>query len=159
MSLSGPIFGLGSEHLSIVFRDIGFIRSQTRRNSTTSTIAEANLDITRSIFFPCRQRSTTYRLKRSNNVALFPSGVNSSRLQVEDLFTMFCYFAQVTRHSVQTMLSTKDVFGLFHGLLRYFSFQRLDYREYGMKINFSFFAIRIFSPKTAFEHCFGGFNI
>ena len=72
---------------------------------------------------------------------------------------MFCYFVLVTRHSVQTMLSTKDVFGLFDGLLRYFSFQRLDYREYGMKINFSFFAIRIFSPKTAFEHCFGGFNI
>ena len=70
-SVSGPIFGLRSEHLSVVFRGIGFIRSQTRRNSTTSTIAEANIDITRSIFVHPRQRSTTYRLKRSSNVALF----------------------------------------------------------------------------------------
>ena len=68
--MSGPIFGLRSEHLSVVFRGIGFIRSQTRRNST-STIAEANIDITRSIFVHPRQRSTTYRLKRSSNVALF----------------------------------------------------------------------------------------
>ena len=69
--MSGPIFGLCSEHLSVVFRGIGFIPSQTRRNSTTSTIAEANIDITRSIFVRPRQRSTTYRLKRSSNVALF----------------------------------------------------------------------------------------
>ena len=115
-SVSGPTFGLYSEHLSVVFRDIGFIRSQTRRSSTTSTIAEANIDITRSIFVRSRQRSTTYRLKRSSNVALFPCG--SSRLQ--DLFKMFCFFAPVTRHSVQTMcamFSRKDFFRLFDGLL------------------------------------------
>ena len=40
-SVSGPIFGLCSEHLSVVLRGIGFIRFQTRRNATTSTIAEA----------------------------------------------------------------------------------------------------------------------
>ena len=101
--MSGPIFGFCSEHLLVVFRGIGFIRSQTRRNSTTSTIAEANIDITQSIFVHSRQRSTAYRLKRSRNVAHFPCGVNSSRLQYEYLFTMFCYFAPVTRHSVQTM--------------------------------------------------------
>ena len=60
--MSGPIFGLCSEHLSVIFRGIGFIRSQTRRNSTTSTKAEANLDATRSIFVRSRQRSTTCRL-------------------------------------------------------------------------------------------------
>ena len=81
-SVSGPIFGLCSEHLSVLFRIIGFIRSQTRRNSTTSTIAEANLDVTQSIFVRSRQRSTTYRLKRSSDVAYFPCGVNNSRLQV-----------------------------------------------------------------------------
>ena len=63
-SVSGPIFGLCSEHLSVVFRGIGFIRSQAPRNSTMSTIAEANIDITRSIFLHSR-RSTSYRLKRS----------------------------------------------------------------------------------------------
>ena len=47
----------------------------------TSTIAEASIDITRSIFVRSRQRSTTYRLKRFKNVALFPCGVNNSRLQ------------------------------------------------------------------------------
>ena len=39
----------------------------------------------------------------------------------EDLLTMFCYFAPVIRHSVQTMctmLSRKDFFRLFGGLLR-----------------------------------------
>ena len=38
----------------------------------------------------------------------------------EDLFTMFCFFAPVTRHSVQTMctmFSRKDFFRLFDGLL------------------------------------------
>ena len=35
-SLSGPIFGLCSENLSVVVRGIGFIGSQTRRNATTS---------------------------------------------------------------------------------------------------------------------------
>ena len=58
-SVSGPIFGLCSEHLSVIFRSISFIRSQTRRNSFTSTKAEANLDVTRSIFVRSRQRSTT----------------------------------------------------------------------------------------------------
>ena len=39
----------------------------------------------------------------------------------EDLLTMFCYFAPVIRHSVQTMctmFSRKDFFRLFGGLLR-----------------------------------------
>ena len=71
-SVSGPIFGLCSEHLSILFRIIGFKRSQTQRNSNTSTIAEANPDVTRSIFVRSRERSTTYRLKRSSGVAFFP---------------------------------------------------------------------------------------
>ena len=62
--MSGPIFGLCWEHLSILSRIIGFIRSQTRRNASGSTIAEANLDDTRSIFVRSRERSTTYRVKR-----------------------------------------------------------------------------------------------
>ena len=39
----------------------------------------------------------------------------------EDLLTMFCYFAPVIRHSVQTMCTMfprKDFFRLFGGLLR-----------------------------------------
>ena len=85
--MSGPIFGLCWEHLSILSRIIGFIRSQTRRNASGSTIAEANLDDTRSIFVPSRERSTTYRVKRSSDVAFFPCGavcveLNSWRLQV-----------------------------------------------------------------------------
>ena len=39
----------------------------------------------------------------------------------EDLLTLFCYFAPVIRHSVQTMctmFSRKDFFRLFGGLLR-----------------------------------------
>ena len=99
-------------NLRIVFRTLTgyisgyrFIRSQTRRNSTTSTIAEAKIDITRSIFVRSRQRSTTYRLKRFSNVALCMWSHNSSRLQErgfvkgkricnrkEDLFTMFKIF-------------------------------------------------------------------
>ena len=67
-SVSGPIFGLCSEHLSVVLRGIGFIRFQSRRNATTSTIAEANIVITRSFFVGSRQQSTTYRLKRSSSV-------------------------------------------------------------------------------------------
>ena len=63
-SVSGPIFGLCWEHLSILSRIIGFIRSQTRRNASGSTIAEANLDDTRSIFVRSCERSTTYRVKR-----------------------------------------------------------------------------------------------
>ena len=70
--MSGPIFGLCWEHLSILSRIIGFIRSQTRRNASRSTIAEANLDDTRSIFVRSRERSTTYRVKRSSDVAFFP---------------------------------------------------------------------------------------
>ena len=123
--MSGPIFGLCSEHLSILSRIIGLIRSQTRRNASTSTIAEANLDDTRSIFVCSRERSTTYQV----DVAFFPCGVaffpcgavcmeslNSWRLQVR-----ICYFAPVTRHSFQamcTMFSRKDFSKLFNGLLR-----------------------------------------
>ena len=87
--MSGPIFGLCWEHLSILSRIIGFIRSQTRRNASRSTIAEANLDDTRSIFVRSRERSTTYRGKRSSDVAFFPCGpvcmdsLNSWRLQVQ----------------------------------------------------------------------------
>ena len=80
-SMRGPILGLYAEHLIVAFRDIGFIRSQTRRNTTTSTIAEGNINITPSIFVRSRQQSTTYQLKCSSNVALFRFGVNSSRLR------------------------------------------------------------------------------
>ena len=114
-SVSGPIFGLCSEHLSVVLRGIGFTRFQTRRNATTSTIAEANIVITRSFFVRSRQRSTTYRLKRSS----FMSTVWD--YWKEDLLTMFCYFAPVIRHSVQTMctmFSRKDFFRLLGSLLR-----------------------------------------
>ena len=55
-------------------RIIGFIRSQTRRNASTLRIAEANLDVTRSIFVRARERSTTYRVKRSGDVAFLPCG-------------------------------------------------------------------------------------
>ena len=91
-------------------------RFYTISNSTTSTIAEANIDITRSIFVRFRERSTAYRLKRSSSIE---STVRDYRR--EDWFTMFCNFAPVTRHSVQTMctmFSRKDVFRLFDGLLR-----------------------------------------
>ena len=111
--MSGPIFGLCSEHLSVVLRGIGFIRFQTRRNATTSTIAEANIVITRSIFVRCRQRSTeTFQFHVESTVCDYWK---------EDLLTMFCYFAPVIRHSVQkmcTMFSRKDFFRLFGGLLR-----------------------------------------
>ena len=113
-SVSGPIFGLCSEHLSVVFRGIGFIRS--RRNANTSTIAEANIDIARSIIVHSRQRSTTYRLKRSSSM-----WSQQFDYRKEDLFTMFCYFAPVIRHSLQTMctmFSRKDFFRLFDGLIR-----------------------------------------
>ena len=74
----------------------GFIRSQTRRNSTTSTIAEAHLDITGSIFVRSRQRSTTCRLKHSS----IPCGVNSTRLQVRGFvyhLLLFCISNQAQR--------------------------------------------------------------
>ena len=123
-SVSAPIFGLCSEHLSVVFRGIGFTRFQTRRNATTSTIAEANIDNTRSIFVRPRQRSTTYRLKRSSSIwsqELQSRNIALCDYRKEDLSTMFCYFAPVIRHSVQTMctmFSRKDFFRLFGGLLR-----------------------------------------
>ena len=79
--MNGPIFGFCSEHLLVVFWGIGFIRSQTRQNSTMLTKAKASIDITRSISVRSRQRSTSYRLKRSSNVALFPCGVSSLQLQ------------------------------------------------------------------------------
>ena len=49
--------------------DYRFIRSSTKLNASRSTIAEANLDDTQSIFVRSRERSTTYRVKRSNDVA------------------------------------------------------------------------------------------
>ena len=61
-------------HLSILSRNIGFLWSQTRRNASRSTIAEANLDVTWSIFVHSRERSTTYRVKRFSDVAFFPCG-------------------------------------------------------------------------------------
>ena len=54
--------------------DYRFIRSSTKLNASRSTIAEANLDDTRSIFVRSRERSTTYRVKRSSDVAFFPCG-------------------------------------------------------------------------------------
>ena len=120
--MSGPISELCSEHLSILFQIIGlYPRSQTlARRRGTSTIAKVNLDVTRSIFVRSRYRSTTYRLKRSSDVGFFPcGGVHDYRK--EDLFTMFCYFKPVIRHSFQamcTVFSRKDFFRLFAGLLR-----------------------------------------
>jgi len=96
--VSGPIFGLCSEHLSVVLRGIGFIRFQTRRNATTSTIAEANIVTTRSFFVCSGQRSTTYRLKRSSSMWSEQCGITGKRI---------C-----------TMFSRKDFFRLFGGLLR-----------------------------------------
>ena len=99
----------------VVFRGIGFIRFQTRRNATTSKIAEANIDITRSIFVRSRQRSTTYRLKRSDSTW-------SQQFAGKRICLQCCtIFPPVTRHSVQqmcTMFSRKDFFRLFGGLLR-----------------------------------------
>ena len=106
--MSGPIFGLCWEHLSILSRIIGFIRSQTRRNASRSTIAEANLDDTRSIFVRSRERSTSYRVKRSSDVAFFPCGavcmesLNSWRLQVRG----FVYNVLLFCTSNQAQLST-----------------------------------------------------
>ena len=112
-SVSGPIFGFCSEHLSVVLRGIGFIRFQTRRNATTSTITEANIVITRYFFVRSRQRSTeTFQFHVESTVWDYWK---------EDLLRMFCYFAPVIRHSVQTMctmFSRKDFFRLFGGLLR-----------------------------------------
>ena len=111
--MSGPIFGLRSEHLSVVFRGIGFIRSQTRRNATTSTIAEANIGLFLSAL-------VNHRLLSDWNVPV-PCGVNNSRLQERGFVYNFCYFAPVTRHSVKTMCTMfyrKDFFGLFDVLLR-----------------------------------------
>ena len=110
--MSGPIFGLCSEHLSVVLRGIGFIRFQTRRNATTSTIAEANIVIIRSFFVRSRQRSTSYRLKRP-----VPCGVNSVGL-LERGFAcnvlLFCSSNQAQRSN-----NVHDVFkkGLFLGCL------------------------------------------
>ena len=61
-SVSAPILGLCSENLSVVVRGIGFIRSQTRRSATTSTIAEAQPIHFRPL------SSTTYRLKHSRSM-------------------------------------------------------------------------------------------
>ena len=119
--MGSPIFGLYSEHLSVVLRGIGFTRPQTRRNSITSMIAEANIDITRSIFVRSRQPSTTYRLKRPATLLSFHVESTVRDCRKEDLFTMFCYFAPVTSHSVQTMCTMfcrKYFFRLFDGLLR-----------------------------------------
>ena len=115
--MSGPIFGLCWEHLSILCRIIGFIRSQTRRNASRSTIAEANLDDTRSIFLRSRDRSTTYRVNRSSDVVF-----SIEQLAITgERFTMFCYFTPVARHSFQamcTVFSRKCFSKLFDGLLR-----------------------------------------
>ena len=119
--MGGPILGLYTEHLSVVLRGIGFTRPQTRRNSTTSMIAKANIDITRSIFVRSRQPSTTYRLKRLATLLSFHVESTVRDCRKEDLFTMFSYFAPVTSHSVQTMRTMfcrKDFFRLFDGLHR-----------------------------------------
>ena len=119
-SVSGPIFGLYLEHLSVVFRGIGFIRSQTRRNSTTSTIAEANIDNTRSIFVPSRQRSTTYRLKRSSNIAIFPWSQQFAITVRGFVYNvlLFCTSNQAQRSNNAHDVYRKDFFRMFDGLLR-----------------------------------------
>ena len=133
--MSGPIFGLCSEHLSVVLRAIGFIRFQTRRDATTSTIAEANIVITRSFFVRSRQRSTTYRLKRSSSMWSEQCGITG-----KDLLTMFCDFVPVIKRSVQTMctmFSRKDFFRLFGGLLR------ISTRKTNAAAEFEFVYIRL----------------
>ena len=65
--MSGPIFGLFRN----IYRFYFGLSVLHDPNSTTSTLAEANLDFTRSSFIRSRQRSTTYRLKRSRDV-FFP---------------------------------------------------------------------------------------
>ena len=113
--MSVPIFGLCSEHLSLVFRGIGFIRFQTRRNATTFTVADANIDITRSIFVRSRRRSTTHRLKRSSSMWSQQFAGKRICLQCSTIFP------PVAWHSVQTlctMFSRKDFFRLFGSLLR-----------------------------------------
>ena len=53
-------------------------------------------------------------MKRSSDVAFLPCASEDLHdFKLEDLFTMFCYFAPVTRHSFQamcTMFSRKDFF-------------------------------------------------
>ena len=112
--MSGPIFGLCLEHLSVnvVFRGIGFIRSQTRRNSKTSTIGEANIDITQSIFVRSRQQSTCYRLKHSSNVACFPCGENSTRLHARGFVYNVLLFC--TSNQAQLSNNVYDVFEKRH---------------------------------------------
>ena len=110
------MFGLSSENLSLVVRDIGSIRYQTWRKATMSTIAEANVDITWSIFVRSRQRSTTYRLKRSSSMWSQQFAITGKEICLQ----FFCYFSPVTRHSVQTMwtiFSRKDFFRFIDGLL------------------------------------------
>ena len=82
-------------------------------------LAEANADITRSIKYLRPLSSTIDYLSTET----FQFNVESTVRDYgkEDLFTMFCYFAPVIMHSVQTMctmFSRKDFFRLFGGLLR-----------------------------------------
>ena len=85
-SVIGPIFGLCSEYLSVVFG------VSVLHDLTTSTIAEANIDITRSIFVCSRQRSDYLSIEK------FQFHVDSTvcEYRKENLFTMFFYFAPVT---------------------------------------------------------------
>ena len=122
-SVSGRIFGLYSEHLSAAFRGIGFIRSQTRRSSTKSTIAEANISPD-----PFSSALVNDQLLIDWNVPAmllsFHVEWTVRNYRKEDLFTMFCFFAPVTRNSVQamcTMFSRKDFSRLFDGLLIIFT--------------------------------------
>ena len=104
-SVSGPIFGLCSEHLSVIFRSIGFIRSQTGRNSFTSTKAEANLDVTRSIFVRSRQRSTTCPLSLPFGRG---SRVESKWSRVEKLFKIiFKLFLNFVNSKVHRLVFTR----------------------------------------------------
>ena len=98
--MSGPIFGLCSEHLSVVFRDIGFIRSHPIHfRPLSSTIDYLSIE--------------TFQQRCSRQQ--FAITVRGFILQCS------CYFAPVTRHSVQTMctmFSRKDFLRMFDGLLR-----------------------------------------
>ena len=117
-SVSGPIFGLCSEHLSVVLRDIGFIRFQTRRNATTSTIAEANIVITRYFFVRSRQRSTTYRLKRSSSMWSQQWGTKLLERGFAYNVLLFCSSNKAQRSNNVHDVSRKDFFRLLGGLLR-----------------------------------------
>ena len=95
-------FGLRAKHLSVLFRIIDFIQYQ---NSTTSTIAEANLDVNVSALV---NDLLVIRLKWSSDVVLFPCRVNSSQLQVRGFVYIVLLFC--TSNQAQLSSNVHDVY-------------------------------------------------